>query len=131
MSVRRIKKLIMVTPFESSIATLSQEEQLLKLKGCALCAITRQLDAGSTRNKPEWKECKAEIGVPVEVVTVDRADSATLAALEHHAPGVCAEVEDGQVLRLFDEEMLARCRGSVADFRGRLLFRVSSLDLQL
>lgn len=121
----------MVTPFDSSIATLSARDQLVKLKGCALCAITRDLENDSTRSKPEWKSCQAEIGVPVEVVTVDRANALTLEALEHRAPGVCAETEDGDVVRLLDKESLARCRGSVPDFRGRLLFRARSLDLLL
>jgi hypothetical protein len=127
MAQRRIVRLIMVTPFDSSIATLSAEDQLVKLKGCALCAITRDLEHGSARNKPEWKCCKAEIGVPVEVVTVDRADALTLVALEHRAPGVCAEADDGEVVRVLDDESLERCRGT--DFRGRLLFRARSLDL--
>ena len=71
-----IARLIMVTPFDSSIASLSADEQLVRLRGCVLCQITRDLDNGSTRTKPEWKSCKEEFGCAIDILTIDRIDSA-------------------------------------------------------
>ena len=129
--MRRVQSLQMVTPFQSDIAELDRDAQVVLLKGCALCQITRQVDAGSTRNKPEWKSCKAELGVPVEVFALDQASAALLDVIDHRAPAVCALADDGEVLLLLDQEALARCRGSVQDFRGRLAYRLAMLDLSL
>jgi len=126
----RIEKLIMVTPFGSGIASLSEEEQLVLLKGCVLCQITRDLDNGSTRSKTDWRACKAELGVEVAIYTLDRADAHLLDVIGHEAPAVCALAE-GEYHLLLDQAVLARCKGSVADFRGRLGFRASALGLDL
>ena len=127
----QVERLIMVTPFDSGIAELSRDDQLVLLKGCVLCQITRDLDNGSTRNKSEWKACKAEIGAPIEIFTVDRAEPRVLALIDNEAPAVCAEVAGGALHLLMDRATLARCKGSVADFRGRLSFRASALGLDL
>jgi len=127
---KRVEKLIMVTPFDSGIASLSQAEQLVLLKGCVLCQITRDLDNESTKNKTDWRACKAELGVEIAVYTLDRADAQVLDAIGHEAPAVCAFV-DGEYHLLLDQVVLARCKGSVADFRGRLGFRASALGLEL
>jgi hypothetical protein len=127
---KQISKLVMVTPFKSSITTLSEEEQLLMLKGCVLCQITRDVDAGSTRSKAEWRSCKAELGLPIEVLTVDTVPQ-HVAIVMGRPPVVCAVLEDESVVALLDGPSLARCRGSVADFRGRLLYRIAALDLAI
>lgn len=129
--MERIKRLIMVTPFDSSIASLSVDEQLVLLRGCVLCQITRDVAGGSTRSKSEWKSCKAELGCVIDVLTVDKIDSATAQAIENSAPAVCAETASGKVLRLMAEEELARCRGSVPDFRGRLFYRLAAAGLTI
>jgi len=126
-----VRSLQMVTPFESSFANLHEREQLLMLQGCALCRITRRLDEGSTRSKQEWKTCRAELGVPVEVFTVDVAPTALLEAVGHRAPAVAAVTRDGRTIALMDPDALERCRGSVADLRGRLAYRLASLGLTL
>jgi hypothetical protein len=129
--LRRVRRLILVTPFERGVGELTVEEQLVILKGCALCQITRQLDANSTRNKPEWKQCKAEMGVPIDVHTVDVAEPVVLQAIHRSAPAVCAESEDRRVYLVLDKLALAQCNGSVRDFRGRLKFRLATLGLEL
>lgn len=126
-----IARLIMVTPFDSSIASLKADEQLVRLRGCVLCQITRDLDNGSTRAKPEWKSCKEEFGCPIDVVTLDRIDAAIAEAIENQAPAVCAKTQDGRVIRLMAEDELARCRGSVPDFRGRLMYRLAAVGLAI
>lgn len=127
---KRIEKLVLVTPFDSGIASLSDAEQLVLLKGCVLCQITRDLDNESTKSKTDWRACKAELGVQIAVYTLDRADAQVLEAIDRQAPAVCA-FADGEYHLLLDEVALARCKGSVADFRGRLGFRASSLGLEL
>lgn len=129
--MRTVSRLQMVTPFDSEIADLEMEQQLLLLRGCALCRITRRVDEGSTRAKEEWKTCKAELGVPVEVFTKDVAPAALLEAIGHHAPAVAAVTTDGEIVSLMDEAAIARCKGSVADLRGRLKYRMASLELAM
>lgn len=129
--MRTVSRLQMVTPFDAEVANLDQEQQLLMLQGCALCRITRRVDEGSTRSKAEWKTCKAELGVPVEVFTKDVAPAALLAAIGHSAPAVAAVTSDGETIALMDEDGIARCKGSVADLRGRLKYRLASLELTL
>jgi hypothetical protein len=126
-----IERLIMITPFQSSIELLELEEQLVMLKGCALCRITRDLDNNSTRSKAEWKSCKAQLGVPIDVITIDKISPAIAQAIENRAPAVCAATEDGKIILLLDQESLERCNGRIGDFRGRLMFRAASLDLTL
>ncbi len=129
--MRTVSRLQMVTPFDAEIADLEKKEQLLMLQGCALCRITRRLDEGSTRSKEEWKSCKAELGVPVEVFTEDVAPRSLLEAIGHAAPAVAAVTSDGETIALMDEAALARCKGSVADLRGRLKYRMAALELAI
>lgn len=126
-----IARIIMVTPFDSSIVSLSADEQLLLLRGCVLCQITRDLDNGSTRIKPEWKSCKEEFGCPIDIYTFDRIDFVIAEAIENQAPAVCAKMQNGRIIRLMAEDELARCRGSVPDFRGRLMYRLAAVGLTI
>ncbi len=127
---KKITKLVMVTPFKSSITSLSEEEQLLMLKGCVLCQITRDVEAGSVRSKAEWRSCKVELGLPIEVLTIDAVPAHVLRMMGR-PPVVCAVFGDDEVVTLLDGTTLARCRGSVADFRGRLLYRIAAFDLEI
>lgn len=122
---------LQITPFDSSVADLDRDEQLVLLKGCVLCQITRDVDNESTRNKPEWKSCKAELGVPIEVFTMDRVDARLLSAMDGGPPAVFGITESDGVVLLLDRDALERCRGSVTDFRGRLAYRLAVLDLEL
>ena len=126
-----ISRLVMVTPFNSDIVSLSEDEQLVLLRGCVLCQITREVENGSTRSKNDWKSCKEELGCPIDIFTIDKVDAATAEAIERQAPAVCARTTDGRVIRLMAEDELARCRGSVRDFRGRLLYRLAAVGLTL
>jgi len=121
----------MITPFSSDIVGLGADEQLVLLKGCVLCQITRDLANGSTRNKPEWKSCKGELGVTIDVVTLDRADASLLERIARDPPAVFARTTEGTWHLLLDKLGLERCRGSVGDFRGRLMFRLAQLGLAL
>jgi hypothetical protein len=128
---QRISRLVMVTPFHSTVAKLAAPEQLVLLKGCVLCQITRDVAAGSIRTKPEWRSCRDELGVRIDVQTVDVIDEDTLRAINSAPPAVCAVMPDGGIHLLLDAPALERCNGSVVDFRGRLLFRIAALGLAL
>jgi hypothetical protein len=128
---QRISRLIMITPFDSTITQLSNAEQLLLLKGCALCAITYDLENNNISNKPAWKDCQSELGAPIVVFTLDVIEPRLRTLIQGNAPAVCAETEAGELFLLLDSAAIERCKGSVADFRGRLLYRASSLSLSL
>lgn len=121
----------MITPFDRSIADLSRDQQLLLLRGCALCRVTRQLDQDSRAPKPEWNECVAELGVPIQVLTQDKASAAALQAIGEDGPPAVFAVAPGQFRLVMNRESIRRCSGRVSDFRGRLMFRLAQLGLSL
>lgn len=121
----------MLTPFEQDLTGLSVEAQLVSLRGCALCTITRDLDNESVAAKAEWKSCKQQMGVPVRVVPMFQWDAALREASGGRAPAVLARTADGAYHELLDEGALLQCRGSVEDLRGRMLFRAAALGLAL
>ncbi len=124
-------RIIFVTPFDKSIADLGRAEQLILLKGCVLCQITRDVANESGRNKPEWKTCKAELGLPTDTYTVDVIGPALREAIGDRAPSTVVETDRGRLVEVLDADALARCKGSVQDFRGRLLYRLAALDLKI
>ena len=119
----------MVTPFEADLRLLSATEQLVTLKGCALCRITRDLDNGSIRSKDEWRTCRQEIGVPVTVFSMRGIPDELREATEGEPPVVLARTLDRLTL-LLNKEALHRCNGKVADLRGRMHFRASAMGLR-
>ena len=127
----QITLLEMITPFQSTFGQLSRDEQLLRLKGCVLCQITRDVDNDSTRSKDEWRECRSELGVPVQVYTEDTASPELREASGGRPPAVCGVTTGGETVLLMDEAALARCAGSVQDFRGRLLYKIAALGHEL
>ena len=120
----------MVTPFDDSFTTLGRQDQLLMMRGCALCRITRDVESGSTRTKDEWASCRAELGVPVEVFTRDVIPP-DVGIPEGPAPAVWAVDISGEVHQLMGPSAIDRCKGSVRDFRGRLAYRIASCGLEL
>ncbi len=125
---RIIERLIFV--FDADSGTLSaffdSAKKALRLGGCALCAITH----GLTGERSEWKSCKEEIGVPVEYVHRDEVSPELAAAITGELPCVVADA-GGELLQLVDRPVLERCRGSVADFRGRLAYFAATHHLAL
>lgn len=128
---REVREILMLTPFEEDLSTLSTQDQLIQLKGCVLCRITRDVESGSVRSKDEWRTCRSELGAPVRVLPWFEADEELRAAAGGSAPAVLARTEDGDLVPLLDEEALARCNGRVADLRGRLLYRAHARGLAL
>ena len=129
MSERRtIERLIFV--FDADSGSLSaffdSARKALKLGGCALCSITH----GLTGEKSDWRDCREEIGVPVEYVHRDEVSPELEEAAGGVLPAVVAAV-DGDLVHLMDRQVLDRCRGSVSDFRGRLAVRAGMHHLVL
>jgi len=75
---------------------------------CALCDITH----GSVRERPEWAACRA--GLPVAFDTYHRNDQPETVrdAVDGQAPVVAAVTDDGIVLLLGPDELVA-CERSI------------------
>jgi len=125
---RRIERLIFVFNAGSGSfnAFLDSARKVLQLKGCTLCTITH----GLAGEKSEWKECKEEIGVPVDYVHKDEIWPALQSAVGSQLPCVVAEA-GGELILLLTPDVLDRCKGSVADLKGRLSVFSSMKGLEL
>jgi len=125
---RTIDRLIFVFDADSGAlsAFFDSAKKALRLGGCALCTITH----GLTGERSDWRECKEELGVPVDYVHRDEIDEDLRQALVGDLPAVVAEAE-GRKVQLMDREALERCRGSVADLRGRMVYFASTHGLAL
>ena len=107
-------------------ALVDSTRKLLKLQGCTLCSITH----GLFGEKAEWQSCRRELGVPIDMFHRDELQS----NMQHFAdslPTVLAETESGKLVQLLTAETLDRCRGSVADLRGKIQYHAAAKDLIL
>lgn len=125
---RRIERLIFVFNAGSGSvnAFLDSAKKLLRLKGCTLCTITH----GLAGEKSEWRECKEEIGVPVDYVHRDEITPELAKVVGNDLPCVVAEAE-GELVLLLGPDVLERCKGSVADLKGRLNIFAAMRGLEL
>jgi hypothetical protein len=107
-------------------AFLDSARKLLRIKGCTLCTITH----GLAGEKSEWRECKEEIGVPVDYVHRDEVSGELRRVVGDQLPCVVAQTGSDLVL-LLAPDVLDRCQGSVADLKGRLSYfaAINSLEL--
>jgi len=125
---RTIDRLLFVFAANSGIlnAAVDSARKVLMLQGCALCSITHGL-TGETR---EWKDCREQIGVPVEYVHLDEMSTELHEIVGESVPSVVASAGD-EYFVLLEPEVLDRCKGSVADFKGRLRLHAAMRDLHL
>lgn len=125
---RRIQRLIFVYAAESGLlsAFVDSAKKLLMLKGCSLCAITH----GLAGERHEWRECREEIGVPIEIFHSDDTPPEVFAVVDGNLPCVVADTGDDLVL-LLRPEVIERVRGNVGDFRGRLAIHAAMRQLDL
>jgi hypothetical protein len=125
---RTIDRLVLVYAADSGAfaAFVDSARKLLRLNGCTLCAITH----GPLGEKAEWKDCKAELGVPIDYLHRDELDAELTRLVGDALPAVVAETAAGRVL-LLGPEVLERCKTSVAELKGKLLWhaRVKGLEL--
>ena len=82
---RTIERLIFVFDADSGAlsAFFDSAKKALRLGGCALCTITH----GLAGERSEWRECKEELGVPVEYVHRDEIGPELREALRGEAAG--------------------------------------------
>jgi hypothetical protein len=127
-SKRRIDRLIFVFSAGSGAinAFLDSTKKLLKIKGCTLCAITH----GLAGEKSEWRECKEELGVPIDYVHKNEISGELARVIGDKLPCVLAQT-GGELVYLLGPDVLARCQGSVPDLKGRLHYFASLNSLEL
>jgi hypothetical protein len=128
MSKRSIERLIFVFDADSGplSALLDSARKVLRIKGCTLCAITH----GLAGEKSDWTECKATLGVPVDYLHRDEVTPELRQLIGDQLPHVVAQT-DGELIPLLSPAVLDRCKGSVADFKGRLGYHASLHQLAL
>ena len=116
-STKRIERLFFIFNADSGLlsAIADSAKKLLSINGCTLCSLTHSL-AGE---KNEWKSCKESIGVGVEYLHRDELSPELRRTIGDDLPCVAAEA-GGEIVVLLSSETIARCKGSVPDFRGRL-----------
>lgn len=125
---RRIQRLIFVYAADSGplSAFVDSAKKLLTIRGCSLCAITH----GLAGERSEWRQCREEIGVPIEIFHRDDVPAEVAAATSGGLPCVLADTGDELVL-LLRPEVIERMRGSVSDFKGRLATHAAMRGLEL
>jgi hypothetical protein len=125
---REISRLVLV--FDANAGKLNafvdSVKKVLMVSGCSLCAITH----GLAGERNEWKNCKDEFGVPVDYLHRNEIPEALNKQIAGQLPCIVAEVE-GEFILLLKPEVLERCRGSVADLKGRILYFMANKNLAL
>ncbi|HEX9943971.1 MAG TPA: hypothetical protein VGG03_18315 [Thermoanaerobaculia bacterium] len=125
---RRIERLIFVFSADSGSfnAFLDSAKKFLRIKGCTLCTITH----GLAGEKSEWRDCKEELGVPIDYVHRDEVSTDLQRVIGDHLPCVVAQT-GGDLVLLLGPDVLDRCKGSVADLKGRLNIFAAMKRLEL
>ena len=129
MAKKKIERLIFVFDANSGkvAAWVDSAKKALMMKGCALCTITH----GILGEKSDWKDCKAEIGVPIDYFHRDDMPAGVREVASRNLPCVVAVVEGGDYQLLVGPDVLERCKGSVADLKSRLQIRAISQNMEL
>jgi hypothetical protein len=125
---RTIDRLVLVYAADSGAfsAFVDSAKKLLRLNGCTLCAITH----GLLGERDEWKDCKAELGVPIDYLHRDELDAELTRLVGNALPAVIAETASGRVL-LFGPDVLERCKTSVAELKGKIMWHARAKGLML
>jgi hypothetical protein len=128
MTDHRIDRLSFIFDANSGLgaALIDSARKVLRLNGCDLCTITH----GITGEKEEMVSCRESLGVPVDYVHRDEMDQVMVEATGNRLPAIVAHCGSSAWL-LLDRDVIARCKGSVADLRGRLGFYASKIGLAL
>jgi hypothetical protein len=125
---RKVERLLFVFSADSGSfnAFLDSARKLLRIKGCTLCSITH----GLAGEKSEWRDCKEEIGLPVDYVHRDEISGELRSVVGDQLPCIVAQTGNDLVL-LLTPDVLERCQGSVADLKGRLHYFASVNGLEM
>ena len=125
---RRVQRLVFVYAADSGLlsALVDSAKKLLMVKGCSLCAITH----GLAGERSEWRDCREEIGVPIDIFHRDDMPPPVAAAAQNRLPCVLADTGD-EIVPLLLPEVIDRLRGGVADLKGRLVAHAAMRQLVL
>ncbi len=128
MAAHQIDRLVFVYNADSGLlATVADSaKKLLSINGCALCSLTHSTFGAKT----EWASCRDSLGVPVDYVHRDELDSRLKTVVQQDLPCVLAETE-GELVMLLRSDVIQRCNGSIADFRGRLKMHAVMRGLEI
>jgi hypothetical protein len=128
MDKRPVDRLILIFDADSGLfdAFVESAKKVLRINGCALCQITH----GLLTEKSEWRECQEALGVPVEYIHRDEIPPDLAALIDGKLPAIVAD-HGGEKTVLLSAEAIGRCRGSVEDLRGKLLFHAAKRGLAL
>ena len=127
-TARSIQELVLVFNADSGRinAWLDSARKLFGAGECSLCDITH----GLAGEKQDWVACRQDLGVPVAALHRDELNDSQRQVVDEQFPCVLARTSEGYE-RLLGPDVLSRCRGSVADFRGRLLTHAAMHDLAM
>jgi len=125
---RKVDRLLFVYNADSGTlnAIIDSARKLLSINGCPLCSLTHSL-AGE---RSEWLSCKESIGVPVDYVHRDELSPALRGVVGDRLPSVVARAGDQDIV-LLGPDVIQRCKGSVADLRGRIKTHAAMHDLEV
>src|SRR4051794_30097117 len=86
---RRVQRLVFVYAADAGrlSAFLDSAKKLLTVKGCSLCAITH----GVAGERSQWRECREEIGVPIDIFHRDDMPPQVAEAAGDRLPCVLAD----------------------------------------
>ena len=79
----------------------------MRLRGCVLCQITRDVDNGSIRARPNGRAAKRNSAALSDIFNTIASTAPSPRRSENQAPAVCARTQDGRVIRLMAEDELA------------------------
>lgn len=96
-------------------ALVDSTKKLLRVEGCTLCAITHGLLA----ERPQWRECREELGVHVQAYHRDDVPPPLRALAGEELPCILAQ-SGADTVRLLDSAAMLQCKGSVEDVKARL-----------
>ena len=106
-------------------AILDGAKKLLAVDGCPLCSLTH----GVFGEKAEWRACKDSFGVPVEYVHRNELSESLRDLTNGQLPCVVARIGTRYEI-LAGPDVLDRCGKSIAELRGRLVFRAAGKGLE-
>lgn len=125
---RPVDRLVFVFDADSGVwdTFVDTAKKVLRINGCALCQITH----GVVGEKSEWRACEEALGVPITYLHRDEIPAGLEPLVRDKIPCIVAE-SGGEALLLLDNTIISRCRGSVEDLRGKLLFHAAKHELAL
>ena len=126
MATRTIDRLIFIFDANSGkwSAFLDSARKALQLEACSLCTITH----GLAGEKSEWKECKADLGVPIDYLHKDELSGDLKKLVGGKLPCIVAEAAGERVL-LVPRDVLSECKGDVDALNERLHAHAERLGL--